>query len=132
MNSELEKKIINALVIKQKAERVLYELSSKKRRECIWKFKSDLFTPEYRINADLSKAQILNMLCDNGAGEDCYVLSIDEEIDGKEMKLSEALDEVFGRGPALLSCIHGKLAYFECEQERGAPERLIIKTKGRL
>lgn len=127
MNLEIERKIINSFIIKTKAERIIYELSSKKRRECIWKLNSGIFVPENIIGADLSKSEILKMLADNGAEKDCYVLSIDESIDGREMKLSEAMDEVYGNGPVLVSCIHGKLAYLECEQEKGAPERLIIK-----
>lgn len=127
MNLEIERRIINSFIIKTRAERIIYELSSKNRRECIWKLEKELFIPEYCTEEDHSKAEILKILCNNGAGKECYVMSIDEEIDGKEMKLSEALEEVYGRGPALISCVHGKLAYFEGEQEKGAPERLIIK-----
>jgi hypothetical protein len=49
----------------------------------------------------------------NGAPEICYAASEEDELDGKEIDLTHALETVIGRGMGnLLSCIPCKLAYF--------------------
>jgi hypothetical protein len=53
-----------------------------------------------------------------GAGLTCWVISEDPDIDGREIDLRTALEKVSGRGiGTVLSCIPGKLAYFEGEDE---------------
>lgn len=67
---------------------------------------------------------IHSLLTSYGAGETCYVISWDQEIDGKYLPLVMVLDRVVGQGmPSLVSCIPGKLAYFEAEQSFGPPPR---------
>jgi hypothetical protein len=54
-----------------------------------------------------------------GGPEICYAVSEDDELDGKEIDLTHALETVIGPGTGtLLSCIPGKLAYFEDEDCR--------------
>jgi hypothetical protein len=54
----------------------------------------------------------------------CYVLSEDGALDGKELLLADALGQILGRGMGtFLSCIPGKLAYFEDEDGRWILER---------
>ena len=57
----------------------------------------------------------------HGAPTTCYVISADEALDGHEMPLSDALDAVaasfFG---AFISCIPGRLGYFEYEDMKSA------------
>lgn len=51
-----------------------------------------------------------------GAPDSCYVLSSNEEIDGHELKLEDALGRVMGRGcGTFICCVSGRLAYFEGE-----------------
>ncbi len=60
---------------------------------------------------------ILRSLRDKGAGATCYAISEHGEIDGKIVPLEEALSLVFGWGlGTVLSCIPGKLAYYEGEE----------------
>ena len=52
-----------------------------------------------------------------GAPSFCYILSSNEEVDGKELELEEALGSVVGRGcGTFVCCVPGKLAYFEGEK----------------
>jgi hypothetical protein len=63
--------------------------------------------------------EILRLLKTKGAPEICYALSEDDDLDGKEFVLADALKEIVGRGiGTFLSCIPGKLAYFEDEDCR--------------
>ena len=60
---------------------------------------------------------VLQKLKSLGAPDDCWVFGND--IDGRQMKLEAALDEVIGwRGGTIVSCLPGKLAFFESEDGR--------------
>jgi hypothetical protein len=60
---------------------------------------------------------ILDLLYKNGAPKRCYILSESDAIDAKEMELEAALDQIVGRGMGnLVSCVAGKLAYYEGEE----------------
>jgi len=70
---------------------------------------------------------MLRILKSKGAPDICYAISEDNELDGREIPLEEALKFIHGSGiGTLLSCLPGKLAYFEDEDERWILER---KTK---
>jgi hypothetical protein len=61
----------------------------------------------------------------NGAPEKCHVISEDIDVDGKEMMLREAIEEVLGYGlGSILSCIPGRLVYYEGE---GPGDRYVLK-----
>jgi hypothetical protein len=54
-----------------------------------------------------------------GAGERCYLLSEDADLDGHELPLDEALVEVVDKAKDLatfISCAPGRLAYFHDEE----------------
>ncbi len=65
------------------------------------------------------------MLLQAGAPETCYVFSEWNELDTKEMKLDEALTACIGYGMGtVLSCIPGRLAFYEAE---GPGQRFILQ-----
>lgn len=52
-----------------------------------------------------------------GASNRCHLISEDTRFDGRDMDLDEALSNIIGQGfGTLLSCIPGRLAYFEGEE----------------
>jgi hypothetical protein len=52
-----------------------------------------------------------------GAPDDCWVFG--NYIDGQQMKLEDALEALIGmRSGTIISCVPGKLAFFENEDER--------------
>ncbi|CAG0984632.1 hypothetical protein PLCT2_02114 [Planctomycetaceae bacterium] len=66
--------------------------------------------------AEKSAPSILAELQAKGAGAECYLISSDADLDGRFMSLPAALDEVEGMSiPTVISCIPGKLAYYEDE-----------------
>jgi hypothetical protein len=68
--------------------------------------------------------QIAAFLTRNGAPPSCWVTSEDSDLDGREIPLLEALKHVLGcQMGTFLSCIPGKLAYFEDEEDRWFLER---------
>lgn len=61
---------------------------------------------------------IYRLLKSKGAGPTCWAISEDTEIDGRQLDLRAALEHVNGRQiGTILSCVPGKLAYFESEDE---------------
>jgi hypothetical protein len=63
--------------------------------------------------------EILELLTMKGAGPTCWVISEDSDLDAREMGLRDALKETIGQGMGtILSCVPGKLAYFEDEEDR--------------
>jgi hypothetical protein len=66
------------------------------------------------------------LLTAKGAPGTCYVLSESAALDGRELPLPQALEQVIGRGiGTLLSCVPGRLAYFEGED----PGRRFILSR---
>ena len=68
-----------------------------------------------------STAKLHALLRRHGAPQTCFVVSSDKQMDGVEMPLSDALSAVVGSGfGTYLSCVAGKLGYFEGEDIRSA------------
>ncbi|MGE7879795.1 hypothetical protein [Peribacillus muralis] len=135
MDKEHEKRIVKRFFAKRIQDRVIFELSSERKRvEALNRLCHNYgktLLPEYMIeiptpNSDYQ--EIATLLKKQGAPNHCYVISWNEEIDGKTLFLNEALKKVVGFGmPSIVSCIEGSLAYFEAEQEVGSPSRFLLK-----
>jgi hypothetical protein len=68
---------------------------------------------------------IERLLKQKGAPAICHVMSVNSNIDNQELSLCKALEETVGRGMGtVISCIPGKLAYFEDEEPN---ERYILE-----
>jgi hypothetical protein len=126
---EHEQKLISSFILPQRQSRYLELLEKPKRRKDITRslghFKH--LDPRYIVPIaprEQHVPEILHLLKTKGAPENCYALSEDDELDGKEVFLADALKEIVGRGiGTFLSCIPGKLAYFEDEDCRWILER---------
>ena len=132
-NEHIEEEFIRSFVIKLKREHALFDLASPKKRD---RFLGKLCHEYYEILDDRYIEKIQTSFADDthqllkthGAQENCYVLSFNEAVDGKELPLAEALSQVVGYGmPSIVICIPGKLAYFEAEQNYGPPPRFLLK-----
>jgi hypothetical protein len=65
-----------------------------------------------------------------GAFGFCHAITEHSDLDDKDVPLEEALEEIVGRGMgAILSCIPGRLAFMETEDERFILERERV-TRG--
>jgi hypothetical protein len=62
---------------------------------------------------------IAKLLRSKGAGEKCWAISEDAELDGREVELDSILPEIIGHGMGtILCCVPGKLAFVESEDGR--------------
>lgn len=131
MDQKIESQIISAFIIDLKKERAKYELwNEKKRRDFIWKTCVRKYFNERcvrRITQPISSWQdVYRLLKKNGAPDACYVLSINEGFDGVTLPLEVALEHLVFNGPALISCIHGKLAYLGEEPTIGPSAKYLL------
>lgn len=135
MNKEMERLIVKSFFEKSVQERVLHELfASKKRDHALNRLCHEyqrMLKGKYMIeiappNSD--PQAIYELLLKNGAEKECYSLSYNEKIDGKQLPLREALQHAVGYGfPTIISCIPGELAYFEAERIYGSPPRYMLQ-----
>jgi hypothetical protein len=124
-----ERQLIRAFILPERQDRYLELLAKPKRRrditDALAHFKHLDMRYAVRIPGPQRRASgILELLKSKGAPETCYALSEDSELDGKEILLRNALASIVGYGMGtFLSCIPGKLAYFEDEDQRWILER---------
>jgi hypothetical protein len=88
----------------------------------------DGLDPKFRVTIPPSQRRpsaLVKILNAKGAGPICYVMSTISELDGQEVDLETALERVVGsQEGTLISCIPGRLGYFENEDGRYILERL--------
>lgn len=81
------------------------------------------FDPRY-VKPVPNSPSILKTLRSKGAGQTCWVISEFSKFDSQELDLAEILVEIVGsQMGTILSCVPGRLAYLEAENERYILER---------
>ncbi len=126
----LEKKLIKAFAHKSIKRRLMRLVETKKGRKKFADALAHSFTPDERFARKIPPRlqideEILKLLNSKHARSDCYIVSEYSISDGKTLPLPEALFEIVGSGfGTLVSCIPGKLAYYEGEEPG---ERYILE-----
>lgn len=124
-----EQALIAAFVKRSKRDRYREILTSPRLR---YKFTSQLahfsdFDPKYRVPISSSKLFAENIAIElqrRHSPSTVYAISEDPGLDEKELPLVEALEKIVGRGMGtVLSCVPGRLAFVETEDERFILER---------
>lgn len=124
-----EEALVNAFILPTRRERYLECLAKPKKRA---RFRAELahfkaLNPKFVVAIPPSQqnpSSVLKLLTEKGAGSKCWVISESREMDGQEMDLETVLKETIGGGMGtLISCVPGKLAYFEDEGSRYILER---------
>jgi hypothetical protein len=124
MNPEIEETTLRAFIVPDKRGRYVSRLALPKARQ---KFMNSHFfhmrdlDPRFaeRLPPRLHTASaIYDLLRERGAPPVCYVMSGSSDLDGQEVDLREALMHVVDQGHdgTFLSCITGRLAYFDGEE----------------
>jgi hypothetical protein len=124
-----EQETIRAFVLGSKRERYLQFVSQRKTRtnltHALAHFKD--IDPKYITRIPPSHQNpddIARILTAKGAYGIGYLISEHPELDGRELPVSEALNEIVGSGMGtIFSCIPGKLAFMETEDDRFILER---------
>lgn len=131
MNLHEEQFALN-FIISQKRERYLSLLGSEKGRKKLIQELDHCEDLDKRYMSLIEPAQqnaenISHILQGKHTSEICYVISSNSKTDAREMPLLDALSKTVGYGSGtFISCIPGKLGYFEFED---ANERYILERK---
>lgn len=76
---------------------------------------------QHLTGSDTFSRPVETILRGLGAPPTCYVIAANSDLDGREMPLAEALDAIIGMGDgAFVSCIPGRLGYFEYEDMKSS------------
>jgi hypothetical protein len=124
-----EEELIKAFFAPTKRERYLEMVATPKKRTRFLHELGHFKALDPRFCFTLPKGvhsakEIADFLSAKGAPPLCQVTSEYSSLDRKQMLLLDALNEILGRRiGAFLSCIPGKLAYFEDEDGRWLLER---------
>lgn len=129
MNKTIEESFVNSYIIKNKRDRILFELCGKKRRDGIGRFShcADNFLIETKVK--LKGQHIAKDLQDVVAKTNslnCYVISYSEELDGKEFNKDEILNLILGCGMPSIA-IFDNFAIIETEQEQGPAVKYLLR-----
>jgi hypothetical protein len=124
-----EQSLISAFVKRNKRDRYREMLSNPRLRQ---RFTNQLahfkdFDPKFRLPFPSNKLHVDNIareLQKRHSPSTVFVISELPSLDQQELPLLDALNEVVGRGiGAVLSCVPGRLAFVETEDERFILER---------
>lgn len=130
MEADHEQALIAAFVVPAKRARILELLSKPKRRRSALELLYHQAPLDARFMQRLPPGEqtverIASILFARGAPAECYVVCTDPALDRTVVPLREALRKVVGQGKGtILSCVKGRLAYFEAE-DRG--ERYLLE-----
>ena len=126
-----EQEVVRAFVLKDRRERCAFLLADHDRRQKFrdalahFKWLDERFAQPIPPKTAHTAAELVALLRQKGAGRTVWVISEYAKIDGREMNLEAAMDEVWGRQcGTILSCIPGKLAFFKDEEMHS--ERLLL------
>ena len=130
MIEEIETSFVKRFIKKTKQDRLLFELSGKKRQHGIERFchnTEDLIDTEriaYSGN-NLFLDEILRIIKQYKVPESCYIIACQKELDKKHVSFEDALGLVLGNGMAAI-IICNDFAVIETEQYSGTPFRYIL------
>ncbi len=125
-----EEQFARSFIVHEKCERYLTLLQSqrgrKKLRDSLYHCRDiDKRFAHQLPAADQNSESVARILRSKGAPEKCYLFSTESAFDGREMQLLNALYEIVNSGSGtFVSCIPGKLGYFEFEDMK---ERYILE-----
>lgn len=136
MNKELEKDFVYHFIVKEKRERLLYELSGKKRMDGISRFchnAVDLIHQDTIIRSgdDLFSEEILRISKQYTDRKQAYLIAFQEELDRMTCDVQTALDLVLGNGMAAVILLD-TVVIIETEQCNGTPYRYLLYRKKSL
>ena len=130
MNNEIEKKFIQQFIIKNKQDRLLFELSGKKRQNGIGRFchNADDYLIKDKIKLSGNKLyydEIIEIAEKYCSSKQWYIIAYNPALDKKLCSLSDALDLVLGNGMAAVIAADN-MAIVETEQYMGTPMRYVL------
>ena len=125
----LEEALVDAFIVPAKRERYKALLASRRRRAKLLDGLNHCRDLDPRYATEIaSSTDVVALLRSRGAPETCHLISDAKALDGKQMALREAIDEVETRlWGTLIGCVPGRLALYYGE----AGERRLLLERAR-
>ena len=119
-----ETALVNAFVLRERRARVIELLRNPRRRikvlNQLYHFRD--LDPRFLVSVPPVRQHaeaIATLLAERGAPAECHLISTNPKLDGRNLPLGVALAQIVGVGDGtLISCVPGRLGYFEGEDER--------------
>lgn len=132
MNYEIEKKFVDDFILKNKRERLFYELkNSKKRKHAIGRFCHTslqyLDKTKIIVKSQMITLQVIQEFIPGSDKIKWYLISWDKELDGKMYETGKAINIVMNSGMASIM-VCGNYAIIREEQVNGAPDIYILSN----
>lgn len=133
MDKQIESDFVKTYIVKEKRERLLYELfHDKKRLHAIMRFSHTAMKhiDERKIlycGNKISHEELLEFVAATGSRK-CYIISHDYDMDGQWLDAEDALKQIIGYGMPSIAIFNG-LVIIETEQEQGPAEKYVLGSK---
>ena len=133
LNSEYENIFIEQFIVKERRERIRFELDGKKRRDALSKFchdSEDLLMMNRVVYSgnDISQNALIKLAEENCKSKLCYIMAYNNDIDGIVCSFEEAVEKVVGNGMAAIIISDG-FAIVETEQCFGSAQKYVLSLK---
>ena len=129
MNKKTEEIFVEAYIKKSKRERLLFELWGKKRLDAVGRFchcVDDLLVESTIMMSGKYITQELQNKIMSVSDDKCYVISYYDDLDGKELKKNDVLNQIIGRGmPSIV--IFSDFVIIESEQVQGPAIKYFLQ-----
>lgn len=130
MNTDIEKEFVGRFIVKERRERLLFELGSRKRKDGIGRFchgaEEILIKDKIALYGnDLFYDEILGYIRHTEKAKQCYIIAYNDWLDGISCPVENGLERILGNGMAAILII-GDTAVVETEQCFGTPERFVL------
>ena len=130
MNKAIEENFVNSYIIKNKRDRLLFELCGKKRRDGISRFShcadNLLIEAKIKLKSQYISEDLRHVVAKANSCK-CYVISYSQELDGKEFNKDEVLDLISNCGMPSIA-IFENFAIIQTEQEQGPAVKYLLQN----
>ncbi|MDE6442264.1 MAG: hypothetical protein K2L12_05900 [Clostridia bacterium] len=129
MNREIEEKFINNFIVKDKRERIRFELSSAKKRETVIQRIYNLLDRKFAVLEDpkVSDEELKSVLKKYfNPNKECYIIS-ESDDDGRVMPFKQAFENMIDfEVNYLIICDENTVLMSEEYTTFGSPNRIIL------
>lgn len=133
MNCEYENIFTEQFIVRERRERIRFELGGKKRRDALSKFCHDsenllMMNRVIYSGNDISQSALIKLAEENCKSKLCYIMAYNNDIDGIVCGIEEAVDKAVGNGMAAIIILDG-FAIVETEQCFGNAQKYVLSLK---
>lgn len=125
----MNKSFVDKFIVKDMRERLLHELTCKKRNKALSRFahnSADILDPKYtfRVNA---KEEVLNAVLQSSEAQAGKAYVISDIYDGIEMDVQDAIEYAFNESGVSIVIFADGNAFVKSELEQGFADKCLLK-----